>query len=87
MDSDNNISFRTLDPDRAFPLLAQPTTNGVSLVDWCHEHRERVQESIAEHGAILFRGFDVNGQTGFESVVDCLFDKKLDPVYRTTVRT
>ena len=87
MDSDNNICFTTLDPSRAFPLFVQPTTNGVSLVDWCHDHRERVQESIVEHGAILFRGFDVNGQTGFESVVDYLFDKKLDYVYRTTVRT
>ena len=67
MDSDNNICFTTLDPSRAFPLLAQPTTKGVSLSDWCHERRERVQESIVEHGAILFRGFDVNGQTGFES--------------------
>ena len=87
MDSDNNISFTTLDPNRAFPLVVQPTTNGVSLVDWCLEHRESVQESIVEHCAILFRGFDVNGQTGFESVADCLFDKKLDYVYRTTVRT
>jgi alpha-ketoglutarate-dependent taurine dioxygenase len=83
----NAVRFTPLDSNRAFLLLAQPTINGVSLLDWSCEHRDKVQESLAEHGAILFRGFEVNGQTEFESVVDCLLGKKLDYIYRTTPRT
>jgi hypothetical protein len=47
MDSDNNICFTTLDPSRAFPLLAQPTTNGVSLGESPRERRGARCDSLS----------------------------------------
>lgn len=87
MRSDSTVIFTNLDRNRPLPVLAQPTTDGISLVVWGREHRERIQQCVAENGAILFRNFAVDGQTEFESVVDCLLGKKLDYIYRTTPRT
>ena len=83
----NDVSANSFDASRPIPLLAQPATHGVRLVDWSSEHRETVQRALTEHGAILFRGFEVGGQGEFEGVVDRLVGQKLDYVYRTTVRS
>ena len=56
-------------------------------MEWVREHSETVQRKISEVGAILFRGFEVHGQSEFEAVFDHLFGQKLDYVYRTTPRT
>ena len=87
MGTEDAVHFTTLDPNRNIPLLAKPESSGVSLIAWSHEHREIVQKKISECGAILFRGFEVDGQSEFGSVVDHVFGKKLDYIYRTTPRT
>ncbi len=87
MSPENAVRFANLAPNQAIPVLAQPATSGVSLIEWIHEHRETIQKNIAERAAILFRGFEVRGQSEFESVFDYIFGHKLDYVYRTTPRT
>src|SRR5438552_6426975 len=87
MGLENAVRFSNFAPNQAITLSAQPMISGVSLVVWGHEHRETVQEKISEGSAILFRGFEVRGQSEFESVFDHLFGQKLDYVYRTTPRT
>ena len=87
MSPENAVRFANLAPNQAIPALAQPATSGVSLIEWIHEHRETIQKNIAERAAILFRGFEVRGQSEFESVFDYIFGHKLDYVYRTTPRT
>src|SRR5271169_176294 len=87
MSTENNVRFSDLASKQPIPLLAQPATSGVSLIDWSREHRETVHRNITERGAVLFRGFEVHGQTEFESVFDHLVGRKLDYVYRTTPRT
>lgn len=39
------------------PLLIRST--GADLAAWLHEHRERFERDLVEHGAVLFRGFDL----------------------------
>ncbi len=87
MGRENAVRFTNFSPAQTIPLLVQPTISGVSLIEWVHEHCEMVQNKISEVGAILFRGFDVHGQSEFEAVFDHLFGQKLDYVYRTTPRT
>jgi alpha-ketoglutarate-dependent taurine dioxygenase len=87
MNEENAVSFADSSPDHSIPLLVRPTRPGVGLLEWVREHSETVQSKISEVGAILFRGFEVNGQTEFEAVFDHLFGQKLDYVYRTTPRT
>ena len=87
MTRENAVGFANFSPHQPILLLVQPTIRGVSLNEWVHEHYEMVQNNISEVGAILFRGFEVHGQSEFEAVFDHLFGQKLDYVYRTTPRT
>jgi alpha-ketoglutarate-dependent taurine dioxygenase len=81
------VAFDILDSAQPIPLLAQATTSAVSLLQWSDAHSDTVRSWLLEHGAILFRGFEVCGSDDFESVVTSLFGKRLDYIYRTTLRT
>src|SRR6516225_6933574 len=81
--NEDNAGFS---PDHSIPFFLQPTTAGIGLMAWVREHCQKVQRKISEVGAILFRGFEVNGQSDFEAIFDYLFGQKLDYVYGTTPR-
>ena len=53
-------------PGQPLPLIVEPATPGLSLADWCAANREWIDARILEHGAILFRGFDVPTPGDFE---------------------
>src|SRR5207302_4567543 len=50
------------------PLVVQPAVDGVDLAEWTASNREQVDEYFDKHGAILFRGFALDGAAGFERV-------------------
>ncbi len=62
------VEFRNLNSDRAFPALVQPTTTEVDLVDWAKNNRDKLESKLLQHGAILFRGFDIRSVDAFENV-------------------
>lgn len=61
-----------LSADRPLPLLIEPSTPSdrsvEALVAWCEAHRERIDARLLEHGALLFRGFEVGDAQAFEDV-------------------
>ena len=87
MYGENAVRFGDYSVNHRIPLFVQPRIAEVSLMKWVREHSGKVQEKIREFAAILFRGFEVNGQSDFEAIFDYLFGQKLDYVYRTTPRT
>ena len=50
------------------PLIVQPAMEGVDLAEWAGSHRDEVEGWFNTHGAILFRGFPLNGVEDFERV-------------------
>jgi len=54
------------------PLVIEPDAAAgrgeAALLRWIGEHRAHLEERLTEHGALLLRGFDVDGATGFERV-------------------
>jgi alpha-ketoglutarate-dependent taurine dioxygenase len=50
------------------PLVVQPAMEGVDLAEWAGSHRDEVEGWFNTHGAILFRGFPLNGVEDFERV-------------------
>jgi alpha-ketoglutarate-dependent taurine dioxygenase len=65
----------TLEPlcvGEALPLLARPALRAVDLAAWAAANWELLEERLARHGGILFRGFDLQGQADFERVVHAL---------------
>lgn len=52
--------------DRTLPLLVRPAVAGIDLIEWVGHQRDFVRERLHEHGALLFRDFDLRGAAEFE---------------------
>lgn len=52
-----------------FPLLIEPTEQIREPRLWADEHRGMVDELVRKHGALLFRGFPLQGAEHFEAFV------------------
>jgi alpha-ketoglutarate-dependent taurine dioxygenase len=48
------------------PLVLKPATPGVDLAEWAGSHRSDLQAKLIEHGALLFRGFNLASVSDFE---------------------
>jgi alpha-ketoglutarate-dependent taurine dioxygenase len=63
-----------LQPGSPLPLVIEPATKDVSLLDWARESRDRLERDVLEHGAILFRGFRVESVAQFEEIIGACSD-------------
>jgi Taurine catabolism dioxygenase TauD, TfdA family len=50
------------------PLVITPAMDNVDLASWCASNRDQIDAHLDRHGAILFRGFSLNGAPDFEAV-------------------
>jgi amino acid adenylation domain-containing protein len=48
------------------PLVIQPALDDVDLIDWARTHRQSIETQLLEHGAVLFRGFNIQSPSEFE---------------------
>ncbi len=66
------VDRRYLEVDQMLPLLIQPAVEDVDLAAWGQDNREKVEQELLAHGAILFRGFSLKGAEDFEQVAQAL---------------
>ncbi|HKX32175.1 MAG TPA: condensation domain-containing protein, partial [Blastocatellia bacterium] len=76
-----------LDPDRSFPLVLRPAVDDLDLIEWAAENRGRLEEQLLEHGALLFRGFELPSVAAFEQFIKCLSPELMEYRERSTPRT
>lgn len=69
------------------PLIIQPESNQSRLPGWIDENKALLDQQLIEHGAVLFRDFQFDGEKEFQSIVNQLCDHTLSYVYRSTPRT
>jgi len=50
------------------PCVIEPAREGVALAEWCAAQHDWIESLLHEHGAILFRGFDLPTVAAFEQV-------------------
>jgi alpha-ketoglutarate-dependent taurine dioxygenase len=66
------VKISSLKSGQQLPLLIEPAegapNDASTLKHWLEENKAFINQKIIEHGAILFRGFDVNGPEQFENV-------------------
>jgi alpha-ketoglutarate-dependent taurine dioxygenase len=62
----NPIRQTLLGQDERLPLVIEPALKGVVIEEWLRPNREFVEEKLALHGGILFRGFGLNAPQEFE---------------------
>ncbi|BAY23354.1 condensation domain-containing protein [Calothrix sp. NIES-2100] len=67
LSSTNLVTTTYLQEGNTFPLVIQPLADDVDLVDWAKSNRELIENELLKHGAILFRGFQTNTVTEFET--------------------
>lgn len=57
--------------NQQLPLIIEPNGSGKSkdaLLAWMQQNKESLQQKFYKHGAILFRGFDIDTPKDFESI-------------------
>lgn len=76
-----------LNPQRPFPLVVQPSAEGVDLRSWANGNKQFITTELAKHGAILFRGFGIESVTQFHRLVNSISPEMMEYYERTVQRT
>src|SRR5712691_11521127 len=70
-----------------FPLVFSPGVENVNLVNWAVKNREQTGRELLRHGALLFRGFTIDGVRGFEQFARATSSELLDYRERSSPRS
>lgn len=70
---DPNTMVRTRTEDGPMPLIIEPATPDLDAPAWLSGQRDQMESLLARHGAILFRGFDLESQADFEAFAAALY--------------
>jgi alpha-ketoglutarate-dependent taurine dioxygenase/acyl carrier protein len=68
LSGDALVSSHELAGSHGLVLMVEPALPELDLADWAAHRRHLVNDWIAAHGAVLFRGFGVNSADAFERV-------------------
>jgi len=69
------------------PLVVQPSSEGLHLAGWAAHNRNLIEDYLAKHGAILFRGFRVGEVAEFEWFITSVSTEMLEYKERSSPRT
>jgi len=64
--SQPTVKTSQLRPDQKLPLIVTPTDANIDLAEWAENNRDFISEKVLEHGAVLFRGFNLPTPVEFE---------------------
>jgi alpha-ketoglutarate-dependent taurine dioxygenase len=81
------VNERLWDAERPLPLVIEPATMSVDLIGWAERHRDELERKVLQHGAILFRGFDITTVQQFEQAIASLSPGALEYMFRASPRT
>lgn len=75
-------------PEEQFPLVLRPGQAGaVNLADWARTSGPLIEETLARHGALLFRDFGVDSVNGFEQFLGAVAPGLIEYGERSSPRT
>lgn len=69
------------------PIVIEPNIFGLDLPAWMEANRAVIDDLLICHGAVLFRGFRIDGQAGFSACANSGGTSPLEYVQRSTKRT
>ncbi|MDP9785927.1 non-ribosomal peptide synthase/polyketide synthase [Pseudomonas fluorescens] len=55
-----------------FPLMLEPGEPHLDVIEWIQQNRPLIEQKLAEHAGILFRGFELDGIQGFEAFAEAV---------------
>jgi len=71
----------------AFPLVVEPNVEGLDPAGWAGQHREWIEERLADHGALLFRGFGIGSAERFQEFLAAACGEPLEYTERSSPRS
>jgi alpha-ketoglutarate-dependent taurine dioxygenase len=69
------------------PLMLEPAGANRDLSEFVAIHKQEIDARLVEHGALLFRGFDIDSIVDFERASAKISSDALEYTYRSTPRT
>lgn len=64
--SQPTVKTTQLRPDQKLPLIISPAVANLDLAEWAANNRDFISDKVLEHGAVLFRGFNLPTPAEFE---------------------
>ncbi|MFL9869917.1 condensation domain-containing protein, partial [Paraburkholderia fungorum] len=61
-----------LQAEQALPAVCEPWTSDVDPHAWARQHRAFIDATLAHHGTILFRGFNLSSVADFEAFAEAM---------------
>lgn len=73
--------------ENSIPLVISPTSDAVDLIAWAAGEQQFIENSLARHGALLFRNFNVSEAHAFEQFVKAVSGELIEYSERTSPRS
>jgi alpha-ketoglutarate-dependent taurine dioxygenase len=73
--------------EQNLPFVLEPALPEVDLANWAKQNRDQVDGLLAEHSALLFRGFEIKPGSGFRRFAEVISTAPLEYTQRSTRRT
>jgi alpha-ketoglutarate-dependent taurine dioxygenase len=80
------VNERLLFPDRSLPLVLEPAADGMRLAAWAGVNTGFINQRLLQHGAILFRGFNLRSPFEFEQFIAAVSTQLLEYKERSSPR-
>jgi hypothetical protein len=80
------VQFSAFPGNPQFPLIISPFSSGLILAEWARKNGQIIDNLIHTHGAILFRGFEVDSIEKFKQFLDVFDTAPLEYRQRTSPR-
>ena len=66
------------DSRNSLPIIVHAPSPRIRLVDWIVENKPWIHDNLKKSGALLFRGFRIDGPEGFENCLESAYGKPTD---------
>ncbi|HTI07453.1 MAG TPA: TauD/TfdA family dioxygenase [Puia sp.] len=80
------VEYSFLPGNTAFPLVISPAYTGLILTEWIKKNKDLLKDKLHRHGAILFRGFEVDTVEKFENFINVFDTSPLEYKQRSSPR-
>jgi alpha-ketoglutarate-dependent taurine dioxygenase len=80
------VELDYFDAEARFPLVIRPRLEAMNLLSWGESNCELIHRHLLEHGAIVFRGFDVESAEQFRAIANAISGDLLDYQERAAPR-
>ncbi len=81
------VKKSSLDTVGELPLLMEPAGDDVNLASWVKNNLPLVDAELAQHGAIMFRGFNIDSASKLEQLIKSISGEPLAYIERSSPRS